>query len=523
MKRHLSRAAWLLLLSLAVVTPVAAQPAGELTVALSSLSTETLDPVLGGHIGKFYLSLMFDYLVGVTPTGQLSREGGIASRWEASPDSTRWTFHLRKGVKFHNGDELTSEDVKFSITRAMGKRSTTGYAGTLRQLVKDIETPAPDRVVIVTKEPTVIIPSYLSRVLSTEGMILPKKYLESKGDDVLVRAPVGSGPYRFAEQVSGSHIKVEAVPAPHWRVGVPRFKTVTFKIVPEETTRIAMLRRGEADIVEVSRDRMREVQQAGFTIHVRKEDAHIDGWWIQPWDQTPLRDKRVREALNLALDRREIAATIFGGMAEPASVPFGLSWAFPDIKFKITPDLVYAFDPNRAKKLLADAGYGNGFTTDIYAFQLPGLSEGKTLAEAIAGYWQKIGVQARLVPVDYPAFRKAWFDRSAPGALGYYNVANRDWIGTYAIVEKYTHPSNKSASMRDPEIDAMVEAVLHQTDRERVNALIRNILVRLRTEHLGLPVVYLHTPYAASKKAAKWNPGTVMYELNLDELVSTKP
>src|SRR5205814_191622 len=113
----------------------------------SSLSTESLDPVLGGHVVKFYLDQIFEYLVGVTPDGQLSADGGLATRWETSPDHKRWTFHLRRGVKFHNGDELTSEDVKFSLQRAMGKRSTTGYAEPLRVLIKDIETPAPDRVV----------------------------------------------------------------------------------------------------------------------------------------------------------------------------------------------------------------------------------------------------------------------------------------------------------------------------------------------------------------------------------------
>lgn len=245
MKPHLRIAASLLVVSLLVASPAWAQgkSAGELIVALSSFSTEILDPVLGGHIVKFYLSLIFDYLVGVTADGQPSKETGVASRWEPSPDHKRWTFHLRKGIKFHNGDELTSEDVKFSLLRAMGKRSTTGYAGPLRALVQDIETPAPDRVVIVTKEPTLIIPPYLSRVLSTEGMILPKKYVETRGDDHFARAPIGSGPYRFVEQVTSSHVKLEAVEN-HWRLGTPRYKTVTFRLIPEETTRVAPLRRG---------------------------------------------------------------------------------------------------------------------------------------------------------------------------------------------------------------------------------------------------------------------------------------
>src|SRR5207237_9458105 len=137
------------LVTLAVVAAGAtAVFADDLTVALSSLSTESLDPVLGGHVVKFYLDQIFEYLVGVTPDGQLSADGGLSTRWEASSDHKRWTFHLRRGVKFHNGDDLTSDDVKFSLQRAMGKRSTTGYAEPLRVLIKDIETPAPDREVI---------------------------------------------------------------------------------------------------------------------------------------------------------------------------------------------------------------------------------------------------------------------------------------------------------------------------------------------------------------------------------------
>src|SRR5215510_1163992 len=109
----------------ATVAPALAQAKSELTVALSSFSAETLDPVLQGHNVKYYLSLMFDYLVGTTPDGQPSQNGGLAQRWENSADHKRWTFHLRKGVKFHDGTEMTSDDVKFSLQRAFNDRATT--------------------------------------------------------------------------------------------------------------------------------------------------------------------------------------------------------------------------------------------------------------------------------------------------------------------------------------------------------------------------------------------------------------
>jgi len=509
-----------LLLFAGMASPALAQAKSELTVALSSFSAETVDPALQGHNVKYYLSLMFDYLVGTTPDGQPSQGGGLASKWENSADHKRWTFHLRRGVKFHDGTEMTSEDVKFSLQRAMGKRSTTGYAGPLRALIADIETPAPDRVVIVTKEPTLIIPTYLSRSLSTEGIVLPKKYIEANGDDAFARKPIGTGPYKFVEQVVGSHIKMTAVDN-HWRIGVPKYKNVTFKLVPEETTRIALLRRGEVDVADVSRERVKELEKDGFPIHMRKEEALIHAWWILGPDgrTPPTNDKRVREALNLAVDRNEVAQAIFGGYAEPAAIPMGLTWAFKDVGFKVTPDMMYAYDPARAKKLLADAGLAGGFSMDVYAFQLPGLPEGKAFAEAIAGYWEKIGVKSKLIPVDYPAFRKMWVDRKAPGAVGYYNIANRDWIGGYAILEKqgYT-PSKLNDTVNDPEVDGMLAQVMRQTDREKINALMRNVYTRLRSEHHGLPIVFVHSPYAASKTLGKWNPGSVMYDLFLDEL-----
>src|SRR3989475_7952562 len=150
-------------LSLGAAMPAWAQTKSELVIALSSFSAETVDPALQGHNVKYYLSLMFDYLVGTTTDGQPSQAGGLASKWESSADHRRWTFHLRKGVKFHNGDEMTSEDVKFSLQRAMSKRSTTGYAGPLRAPIGDIGTPGPDPAGVAAGAPTRILPPSRSR------------------------------------------------------------------------------------------------------------------------------------------------------------------------------------------------------------------------------------------------------------------------------------------------------------------------------------------------------------------------
>jgi peptide/nickel transport system substrate-binding protein len=278
-------------------------------------------------------------------------------------------------------------------------------------------------------------------------------------------------------------------------------------------------------VADVSRERVKDLEREGFPVHLRKDEAIIHMWWVlspEGW-VAPVKDKRVREALNLAIDRAEVAQSIFAGRAEPAAIPFGLSWSFKDVGFKVTPEMAYAYDPARAKKLLADAGHPNGFSLDVYAFQLPGFPEGKAFAEAVAGYWEKIGVKSRLIPVDYPAFRKQWVDRKVPGAMGYYNIANRDWIGTYALLEKQAYtPSKLNDTVSDPEIDGMIAQVMRQTDRDKINALMRNIFARLRSEHYGVPVVYVHSPYATSKTLGKWNPGNVMYDLFIDQLAASK-
>jgi peptide/nickel transport system substrate-binding protein len=498
------------------------QSGRELTIALSSLSTETLDPALGGHIVKYYMSLIFDYLVGTTSDGKPSLDTGIATKWEMTPDKNGWVFDVRQGVKFHNGDQLTADDVKASLLRGISQISTTGYAGALRSSIKEIEVVNPHKLMIHTKAPSIIIPHYLSRALSTEGVIMPKALADEKMKDQVARHPIGSGPYRFVEQVTGSHIKLEAVDN-HWRIGAPKFKTITFRLVPEESARIAMLRRGEVDIIDLSRERVAEVKRAGFATVLRQDEAMLNVWLIQNWEpNVPVHDKRVREAMNIAINRQELLETLFGGMGEIAPIPYGLSWTLTEIGYQISEEDHYPYDPERAKKLLAAAGYPTGFTLDFHSFLLPGLPEGRAFVEAVAGYWEKIGIRSRLIPVDYAAFRKKWVDKQIPGAPGYYNIANRSWVGTYALLEKQAYGPSVMTTVKDPQSDAWIQEILTATDESRAFELMGQIFQRFRSEHYVVPLFTIHSPYAVSKKVAGWNIGTIMYDFNLDELARAK-
>jgi peptide/nickel transport system substrate-binding protein len=241
-------------------------------MVMTTLGSETIDPVLNNNEAKPICTPLYDNLIGVGPDGKLSKNTGVARDWKLAPDSMSLTINLRPGIRFHTGDELTSADVKFTLEQFTSSRCISSEVGTLRKIIKSIETPDPLTVVVNYKIPNAVLPNFLSRQMGIEGSVLPKKYFEAHGAQYFNTHPVGSGPYKFVEQKVGSHIKYEAVNSPHWLVGVPKYQYLTFYLVIEESTRIAMLKTGEADIAEVSRDRIREVaeltpfEKKGFSV-----------------------------------------------------------------------------------------------------------------------------------------------------------------------------------------------------------------------------------------------------------------
>src|SRR4051812_37856457 len=226
----------------------------------------------------------------------------LAESWTAAPDGLTYDFVIRKDAKFHNGEPVTAEDVKFSYER---------YRGTSHELMKEnlasIETPEPSHVRFKLKKPW---PDFLSFYSSASGAgwVVPKKYVEKVGDDGFKRAPIGAGPYKFVSFNPGVELVLEANEH-YWRK-TPSVKRLVFKAVPEEVTRLAMLKRGEVDIAYSIRGAMAEElrRTAGLTLQPNYPPGTF--WLVFPeqWTapKSPWADKRVRLAVNHAIDRAAI-------------------------------------------------------------------------------------------------------------------------------------------------------------------------------------------------------------------------
>ena len=235
---------------------------GTLVFAVESLSAQTLDPILEGRPGNaVYQAVMYDSLVGF----DLEKGGigpGVAERWELSADGLTWTFFIRSGQTFHNGDKLTAHDVKFSLERQMGPGSLASAAASMRRTIKNIEVVDDLTVKVQTTSPQIGLPAGLSRAVAPEGAIMPKAYIERVGEEEFRKKPIGSGPWKFVRNVPGDRIEFTAVTTPHWR-GRPHFKDLHLLLVPEESTRVAMVRTGEAAIASIGPGTMLGASRAG--------------------------------------------------------------------------------------------------------------------------------------------------------------------------------------------------------------------------------------------------------------------
>jgi peptide/nickel transport system substrate-binding protein len=321
----------------------------------------------------------------------------LAESWKESPDGKVYEFTLRKGLKFHNGDPVTAEDVKFSYDRYRG----TAYRE-FEARVQGVEVVDPLTVRFILKEPWPDFMTYYGTTATAAGLIVPKKYVTQVGDEGFRKRPIGAGPYKFVSHTPGVEVVLEAY-AGYWR-HAPHVKRLVMKSVPEGTTRAAMLKTGEADIAFALDGPDAENVKADPRLQIVATRHASINWleFAEQWDpKSPWADKRVRLAAIHALNRKAINEAACLGYCPPTGI---IIPRVMDFAMQTEPP---AYDPAKSKQLLAQAGYPNG----LDAGELTPIPPFFTMAESVVNYLNAVGIRVKMRILERAAFYAAWREK----------------------------------------------------------------------------------------------------------------
>ena len=492
---------------LAEGAPAKPKPQGTLKIALGSLAEEGFLPDLGDSEQARVWTLVYDYPF-YFDLKTRKPIPGLAERFEYSKDGLTLTIYLRKGVLWQGGwGEVTAEDFKYSYERVMRKTSTNMEKEVVANTIGSIEVLSPYSVALRLKK---VAPDFWKTVLGMVHSALPivcKKYVDKVGDEKARDQPIGSGPYRLVEHRPGEYLKFEASDE-HWRI-VPEYKYLIVQIIPEESTRVAMLKTGETDVTLVSAQKMPDLQKqpgikveafpGGYTLFAGfggmepatdrryKKDYHLKDPWM---------DIRVREAMNMAIDRDAIVKSIYKGAAKPIAACFTLpGWE----KMRPIP-----YDPERAKKLLAEAGYPNGFNVTVIAagnwapsYEIP------EVMEIVAAYFEAIGLKVKIDAMDKEELRKLNRAGKCAGAVYPRKETYKDeWAGRHY---KFFFPNSDPVLYCDDKIMALVNKYEAEPDPKKREALLGELRDFHSNNKVSIPLV-LASPVWAWKadKVGDW-------------------
>ncbi len=475
------------LLSASGITPAGAQakPEGEMRWALYvTLAPAWFDPaeVVGVLTPFWVLNAMHDAVVKPMPGNH--QTPSLAESWKVSPDGRVYEFKLREGVKFHNGDPFTAEDVRWSFHRAKG-------AKVLHEKVRDVEVAGPHRVRFHLHEPWPDFMTFYGTYATGAAWIAPKKYMEQVGPDGFKKHPVGLGPYKFVSHTPGVELVMEAYEG-YWRK-MPSVKRLVYKSVPEATTRLAMLKRGEVDLAylldapqaeEVKRDPSLKLAFSGGI-----GTFYLD--YLDQWDpKSPWHDRRVRLAASHALDRRALSEAETLGASRPngSLIPRTFQFALP-----LDP---HPYDPAKAKQLLAEAGYPNGFDAgDLYPW--PPYT---AFSEAVGGYLGAVGIRVRLRTMERAAFYQALASKKLKGLCVCINAV----YGNAASRIAQTVPSDGAFAYGGyPDVDALYKQQSRELDPRKREAQLHQLQRLLHERVRFAPIMDYIWPSGVGPKVAE--------------------
>ena len=430
----------------------------------------------------------------------------LAEKWEASADFKEWTFFLRKGVTFHYGfGPFTARDVVHSHAFMMRQEATATLAGFWRT-VEEVKIINDHQVVFRMKRPTTVMPYAASR--AGDLRMVSKAQWDKEGQEGFDKRPAGTGSYRYVGRQPGLSVTYERIDN-HWKGEKPAFKQLEFRVTREEATRLALLLSGEAHIADLPRELQKDAVKKGMKIFsssfpVDWMSVYLGGQYYLPGDpafkpDTPWAKKGVRQALNMAINRKELLNTVFAGKGTYAYVT-GWSVASEGYnpEWQSRFDQLYGYNPTKAKALLKEAGYGPGqLKFKILAFTEPGESEGPQVAEALGIYYKDVGVDTEIEVLDWAKVREMFRKKTIQCCIWPNIISWRpseEWIRTSYYSKGPNH--HYENEFMDKTYSALTLAV----DPKERQRLARTIGDHLYDEFADIPLFWFANEVVANPK-----------------------
>jgi len=486
-----------------------------LVIAVGQWGIETPFAWRSSQSEKTLWDCMYDPLIMRDPK-TFEYRPGLATEWKPSNELRTWTFKLRSGVQFHEGHgEMTADDVKFTVEQNLKPDSQGGSAPFFRMHLERIETPDKYTVVMHFKNRVWEVPSNFTQFVGYQN-ITSRKYLESVGEDKASLHPIGTGPFRHVEGKQGDYHRFEAVPN-HWRK-TPAFKELIVRRIPDPATRLAGLRAGEIDIGNVFGDYLDQAKKAGLRIH---ETPNAACHWVVlqgqttpdredycptcPWAGDPKDPKsqenarKVRLALNLAVNKKTIVNALWKGMGSEA--PF-MYWYYPFHKGFSKEWKVPPYDPERAKKLLAEAGHAGGFEVRVNPLVMTYALDGPDMVEAVALDWEKIGIKVRRVPEAFSNFLPK--NRARKTNKTHWVYGSPPFDEPVLAWQRAIYSKGPFNLLADGPYDEDVDTTSRELDVEKRARLTQALAQKLYDEYRGVMLGMRSLTWAVSKKVNSW-------------------
>jgi peptide/nickel transport system substrate-binding protein len=432
---------------------------------------------------------------------------GLAEKWEVSDDGLTYTFNLRQGVKFHDGTDFNADAVIYNFDRWMNGDAEKfpyytmfgGFKADEGHVIKEIKALDEHTVQFILKRPQA--PFLKNLAMSMFGIASPTA-LEKFGDDFRSN-PVGTGPFKFVEWKPNDRIVIEKNPE-YWDKELPKLNKIIFRVIPENTARLNALANGEIDVMDGLNNSDEATVLANDQLQIIERPSMNVGYLGLTTTRKPFDNKLVRQAINHAIDKQTIIDAFYGGKALPAKNPMP-----PSIEGYNDAIEEYPYDLEKAKALLKEAGYEDGFEIDLWAMPVarPYMPEAQKVAEVIQESLSQINVKANIQSVDWATY----LDMATDGEFDMFMLG---WTGDngdpdnflYTLLDKDSIGSNNNAQYSNDELhDILIEA---QTvaDQEKRNELYKKAQEIIHEDAPWVPLVHSTPLLAAAKDVANYLP-----------------